>query len=668
MQTDSLTHPSALPEPLARAGSWASRAHLAVPGLLTAGLAFRAGGFFPLTTGIAALALCLGLMLRITLADRPFAGWSRSAAVAALGAAALASWTLASSTWSHAPERALIEFDRTLLYGALLVLMALAPRRPGDLAVVLRWVLVALVAACVAGVASRVAPDVFPISSRYVAERLSFPLTYWNGMGLAAGLATILALHEAAADDEPAWMRVAATAVLPITTTALYFTFSRGAIAACAIGLVAFILLGFSRRLLVALAAAALPVVVTLWAAWSAGALATVRYFSGAGPAQGHRVALVIVASVLVAAAVRTLAARAELRVTSPHARRLARPTALRLTAAGFVLLLSVAVAFGLPGTLREEARTFGKGDFVAETGDARDRLTRLNANGRPDLWRASLDAFADQPLHGTGAGTFRLSWQVRRTYFWEVTDGHSLYLELLGELGVVGGLALALALLTPMAMALRRLGGRERQAHAAFAGAGIALLVHAGVDWDWEMPALFAWYVGAAGVVLARSAHAAGAGSVGRLPRLVAGLACLLLAVTPVLVATSQSHLDAATTAFHAGDCPTAVDAALSAQESLARAAADEIVGYSDLRGRPNTLALSAMRSAVARDPGNWQYRYGLAVAQALSGGDPRAAAAAALARNPQDPTAQDLVRAMRSPSPQARYRAAARARIPSE
>ena len=42
-------------------------------------------------------------------------------------------WTLASATWSDAPARALSEFDRTLLYGLVLVLTGSVAARVGDL-------------------------------------------------------------------------------------------------------------------------------------------------------------------------------------------------------------------------------------------------------------------------------------------------------------------------------------------------------------------------------------------------------------------------------------------------------------------------------------------------------------------------------------------------------
>jgi hypothetical protein len=646
-----------------------AKAHLAVPGALTALFCFRAGGFFPFWVSVAAVAVCLLLVLRITVASRPFAGWTPATAVAALAGAGLASWTLASALWSGAPERALVEFDRALLYFALLVLMAMAPRRRGDLAVVLRWVLLALMAAAVAGLASRLAPDVFPISGRFAAERLAFPLTYWNALGMASALACVLALHAASGAQEPPWVRVLGTAALPVAATALYFTFSRGAIAVCLLAIAVYVVLGASRRLLFTAAAAAAPLLIAVAAAWNAGRLATVYYFSGGGPAQGHRVALILVACTLVAAGLRVALMRLEARTLArPWRAPLSRRALAGAGVAAVVVAAAVAVAAGLPGKVADEAHSFGTGSFVPQTGDARDRLGSVHSSGRPQVWSAALDAFASEPLHGTGAGTFKLSWQARRPTPQEITDAHSLYFETLSELGVVGALLLAVVLLTPLAVAARRLTGPERHAHAAFVAAGVALLVHASVDWDWEMPALFVWYFGAAGAVLARDVVRVGdAGALARLPRVMAGLACLLLALTPALVLVSESRLHRAVVAFRAGDCTRAVDAALSVGDVLPRAGAYEIIGYCDLRARQDALGLKAMQRAHARDPENWQYLYGIAVAQAIGGKDPRATAAEALRRNPHQALARSLARALDTPSAARRFRAAAHAGIPT-
>jgi O-antigen ligase len=74
------------------------------------------------------------------------------------------------------------------------------------------------------------------------------------------------------------------------------------------------------------------------------------------------------------------------------------------------------------------------------------------------------------------------------------VRDAHSLYLETLGELGLVG-LALLLAFLVSCLVAgARRLRGRtegERAAVAALLALASAFLFEAGIDWMWELTAV---------------------------------------------------------------------------------------------------------------------------------------------------------------------------------
>jgi hypothetical protein len=216
---------------------------------------------------------------------------------------------------------------------------------------------------------------------------------------------------------------------------------------------------------------------------------------------------------------------------------------------------------------------------------------------------------------------------------------------------------------------AATRLRGGARGPYAAFLAAGLALLVHAGLDWDWEMPAVFVWLFLAGGMASARRepGPAPARRPLGRTPRLVAGLACLLVAVTPVQVAASQSALDRAGQAFARGDCATAVDAALDARDRLSvRPEPFELIGYCDLRAGQDALAVAAMRDARSRDPDNWQYAYGEAVALALSGQDPRDAARAAVARNPLSTLARRFLRAVDGPSPARWRRAGERARLP--
>jgi hypothetical protein len=137
-----------------KAANW----QLALPAALTVTLAFIAGGFFPGTIGLAAGLLCLLLLARLTLAERPFAGWSAALAVTTGVLALFCVWTLASSGWSDAPARAMTEFDRALLYVLVLAFMGLHARGPGHLAVLLRWVGLVIALTCAAALATRLFP------------------------------------------------------------------------------------------------------------------------------------------------------------------------------------------------------------------------------------------------------------------------------------------------------------------------------------------------------------------------------------------------------------------------------------------------------------------------------------------------------------------------------
>jgi hypothetical protein len=69
------------------------------------------------------------------------------------------------------------------------------------------------------------------------------------------------------------------------------------------------------------------------------------------------------------------------------------------------------------------------------------------------------------------------------------------------------------------------------------------------------------------------------------------------------------------------------------------------EIVGYCELRDGSAERGVAAMRDALDRDPHNWEYRYGLALAKAVAGRDPRPDAREALRLNPRDLQTQEAV-----------------------
>ena len=519
-----------------------------------------------------------------------------------------------------------------------------------------------------AAVLTRLYPDIFVTSAGASPSRLAFPLTYYNALGAMCAVGIALALHCTAGARQGPITRILAAGSLPVLAVALYFTFSRGAIAAAAAGLVAYVVLGHPRRLPVALAATAVPVLLAVRAAYAADGLATSEFASFPGEARELATSLAVCA--LAAMALRALGLLADARLDRISVTSRARRHVLVAAALlGATAATAAAVAVDAPRRVEQRWQAVQQSDRTAPTGDLRDRLDGVNTNGRIRHWRVSLDAFAREPLTGTGAGTYRLEWDRERPTEQNVTDAHSLYLEVLGELGLPGLGLLVAGLLVPLGVASRRLLGAERTAHAAFVAGGLALLLHAGLDWDWEMPALFAWYFGGAGLVCAAHAERGWRWSPGRLTRVTAGLGCLLLMLAPVSVAASQRALDNGTAAFKRGDCAGAVDGALDSLDALGvRPEPFELLGYCNLRAGREDLAVRAFVSARARDTKDWQYAYGLAVAQALEGTtDPRPAARLARRLNPRDVRTRELAAALaRGDGPRRWARAAARARIP--
>jgi tetratricopeptide (TPR) repeat protein len=104
------------------------------------------------------------------------------------------------------------------------------------------------------------------------------------------------------------------------------------------------------------------------------------------------------------------------------------------------------------------------------------------------DLWRAAVDDYADHPVVGSGSGSYEHYWNEHRPFAHKVRDAHSLYLEVLAELGPIGLAVLAVALGVPLVAAFF---ARGHPLVPAALAAYLAYLVHAGVDWDWELSAV---------------------------------------------------------------------------------------------------------------------------------------------------------------------------------
>jgi hypothetical protein len=615
---------------------------LALPaglGALVVWLSFSAGGFFADRAAVAAIACGLALVAWLLIARRPLAGLSPWLAVAAGGLIAFALWTLVSQGWSDAPARALVEFDRVLLYALAVIVVGLAAALPAVRANVPRAVAAALVIVVTCGLISRLLPDLWPIAADIEFERLSYPVTYWNALGAIGVLTTILCLHLSASTREPAAVRALAAAAIPIAATTVLYTFSRGAIALAPIGFLVYFVLARPPGAVAALLAILPTTAVALVVAYGADAVVEQTAPTAAGISQGKTVALVVALCAVAAAglllALRPLDARVA-RWRLPRPRRPWVPVAVVA-----VLVVVAAVAVDLPGRISAQADRLDNVSKVQETGDSRARLTQLADNGRVDSWRVALEAFSENSLHGTGAGTFALVWPQNRDIDQDVTDAHSLYLEALAELGLVGALLLVVALGALLVGTAVRARGPDRAQGAVAFAVLLTWALHAGIDWDWEVPALTlpVLALAAAAVAARPTPEREPVTASRRWPvRAVAAVALLALLLTPLAIVRSQSSLDQALTAMRAGSCETAtVDAQRSIDRLSVRPEPYQVLSVCALRAGQARTSLAWMQAALDRDPANWRLLYDVAIVRATQGLDPRAALREAHRRNPR-------------------------------
>jgi tetratricopeptide (TPR) repeat protein len=197
---------------------------------------------------------------------------------------------------------------------------------------------------------------------------------------------------------------------------------------------------------------------------------------------------------------------------------------------------------------------------------------------------------------------------------FTELAEAHSLYVEALSELGIVG-LVLLLAALGCMAAATLT-AGATRGARAAAAAVAMMWMLHAAVDWDWELPATAIPLFCLAGAAARRVPATA------RGPRLALAAAVLAVCALPAAWAVSQGLSDRALGAYASGDCATALPRAERALKLMPWRPEAHMVRAACLArtGRTPEARAAAARAAELA-PGDWRYRYDRALVLAATG-----------------------------------------------
>ena len=447
-------------------------------------LASNDGGYFPPEWGwsavglawVAAVALVIGKHAALGARDVAFLGI----------VAAVAVWTAISAVWAAAVQAPVLEVERTLVYVALVGTLLVTARRGGAGPMLAG---AAVAGALVSGFAllTRLRPDLFGLYDDPVAHgRLYQPIGYWNALGIFAAMTLVICMGAAMRARTP-WIRIVAAGALPPVASTLFFTFSRGSMMAVVIGLGFGLVLDRDRLRSLAVAFALAPwVVLTLADAHRRGALAHGGAGVHAASTQGRPLLVLIALCAVASAATMAAFGVIEQRVVIGAVVRRAYVAALAVAA---VVVLAGAVAtYGSPLHMVSRVRHALESKPPALDSDQNLRLETLSLNGRPMLWRSALADVRDHPVLGSGAGTFEQYWNEHRPRNYVAKDAHSLYLERLAEQGPVG-LALILALvLYPIVLAVRY---RRDPVVLTAVGAVVAFAVHAGFDWDWEMPAI---------------------------------------------------------------------------------------------------------------------------------------------------------------------------------
>jgi tetratricopeptide (TPR) repeat protein len=574
------------------------------------GLAAAQGGYFSTAWGWASVPLLWAAA--IALIVRTQARLSRAEGVFLGALSAFTAWLASSVAWSAAPAESVLETERALVYAAAGLAVLLVSRARFS-----RHVLGAVLAAIsvVAGIslATRLVPDRVGIYDGSGIYRLAQPIGYWNGLALFATIGALLALGFAAR-ARTVGARAVCAALLVFLLPTLYFTFGRAAWIALAAGLIASIGIDPRRIQLLAtlLAVAPAPAVAVLIASHKPGLTHAGSPLALAAH-DGHRLVLVLAVLAAVNAAASAAVALAERRVQiHPIVRRI---FALAVAVVAFGTAAVVLERYGGPVHIVKAAYASFKAPPPHVESNLNRRLLSFSGNGRADLWRLAWDEARHHPLLGAGAGTYEryfLAHQPRDVG--RVRDAHNLYVETLAEVGPVGLALLIVVLLTPL-VTLRRV--RRHAVVPGAVGAYVAYLVHTGVDWDWELPAvtLAGLLCGAAILLAARRSAAPEPLSAPARWVLAGGVVVAAAFATVALI--GNTALSRSATAREHGDQTAAAHDARRARSLMPWSPAPwEALGQAQLAAGFLPEARQSFRKAISIDPGDWALWYDLASA----------------------------------------------------
>jgi hypothetical protein len=588
--------------------------------------AYDGGSYSLQSRATLAIALWWTIIMAVALGLWPLARPPRASVVAGGFLAAFGLWAGISIAWARSAELAFVEFNRTALFLACFLVAVLAGTRGNALG----WangLATAIAAIGILALASRLFPDVLPqgTTSELLPGRLSWPVEYWNGLAIFVALALPLLLR--VATEERALVGSLAVGVIPALAGVLYLTSSRGGFAAAIVGLGAFLVL--TPRRWPAGAALGLGLVGSTLAVLVLDARHTLVNAPDAHDAigQGRSAALLILAVCVATGGAWALGVR--------FLGRVAVPRWASIAAAAAVVLAVLAGLVAVDPPERFEAFKAPPGAITGQN-PVTSHLLSGNGSGRWQFWDAALEEWDVHPLEGRGAGAYEAWWAQHGTidaFF--VRDAHSLYLETLGDLGIVGLVLIAGALLVGVVAGVRRLRaseGPERMLIVAFFSSYLAFLVAAGIDWMWELTVVTVVGMALLGLLTGPATAAAhpprlveGAGRSTR-RRFAIGIAALvcgwLVICAQAIPFLADLKISASQAAVRRGDLDNAFGEAVGARQLQPWAASPylQIAQVQEAAGN-YPAARVAIDSAIARNEDDWRLWLAKARIETLAG-----------------------------------------------
>jgi tetratricopeptide (TPR) repeat protein len=598
-----------------------------VPFLALSAMSLAGGPYGDVGRHLTALIVWLAVLILVGLLRWPRRQPGRDAVWLGGAVALFAGLAALSMLWTESIERSYLEFTRGTLYLGLFVLAIVVVGQRGNTRAIVDGLSLGAAFTLAMAALSRLEPGLFPQSEiarafPETAARLSYPFEYWNAVAALAAIAVPLILFQASRSDVSLRRRSIAAGFLPVLGLVVYMTSSRGGLLAAAAATTVYLALARDRwAVLRPLAVGGAGAVAAILVLRSADALNRGLTETSAARDQGHRVLLVLVVLAIGCA----LVARVAERLPSPVAVRVSPGRALAL--AGVVTVVTVAalaVAVGVEKSVDEPAR--GPGNTQA-------RVASTSANGRTDYWESSVDAFADAPLGGHGAGTWEFWWRRNATLDAPVRDAHSLIADTGATLGIVGLVSLLAVLGGVLWAGARRWRSERSELWAALLGGALAFEISAAVDWTWKFPAIAGLFFVLAGLMVARGPGPEPVPNERRRRLPGSGLRTAIVVLAWVALCTQATpllaswQLDRSRDAARSGDLDKARDAAESARsiEPWSASADLQLAQVLEAQGDVDRAREYAL-DAVDSEPTNWRNWFVLARIEAARPGSDRA------------------------------------------